>query len=92
MSVEKDCYMNDLKIISVFFLCMLSACGDDINPGVKRLKVYADAAVQEESPYVTSGDQLVFHFYRMAEDVQNIADDEFAEDLFLEIIEQIHLH
>lgn len=65
----------------------LSSCDlDGTNPGDKRLRVYADASISEEYPHVISGDNLVFHFYYQHPDEENIADDEFTEEFFLEVV------
>lgn len=77
--------MKYLSIFALFAILAITSCNDE-NPGMKTLKVYASATVQDQHPFVTNGDNLVLHYYYKAPDEESIADDEFAEDFFLEII------
>jgi hypothetical protein len=73
-------------LIPILALLLFAGCGDDnVRPGSKKLRVYEQSAVQETYPYVTSGDALVFHFYKSEPDDPNIADEEFSEDFLMEI-------
>lgn len=77
---------NPLLLLSFFiFLSCTEQEDSDVNPEQTKLKVYVNANLVNDSPFVADGDSLVFHYYFQAEDNLKISDDEFAEDFFIEI-------
>lgn len=79
-----------MNSISKFFLCalcfaILISCENDVNPAMKTLRVYEQSSVQTDYALVTSGDDIVFHLRRSAEDDKNAIDDEFSEEFLIQI-------
>ncbi len=73
------------KYIILLLILTFIGCSNKNNPSLTNLKVYNNATISEDYPFITDGNSLVFHYYFEAEDEENIADDEFAEDFFIEI-------
>ncbi len=66
-------------------LFLLSCEGERINPAQESFEFYEGAKVKGEFPYAENGQKVVFHHYYMAADHENIADDEYAEEVFFEV-------
>lgn len=73
------------KLVPVLLsLLLIVACGKS-EPELLQLKAYNSSSVSQEHPHVVSGNSLVLHYFYEAEEEEQIADDEFAEDFFIEI-------
>lgn len=64
---------------------ILTSCTEDTNPSVIRTTYSDKAKLTDEYPYLQFGDSLVFDRYYQAEDNEMIADDEYSENLYLEL-------
>ncbi|XOV94359.1 MAG: hypothetical protein ACFHWX_06565 [Bacteroidota bacterium] len=65
----------------IFFGCE----GERVNPEQESFAFYDDAQIVEEFPFTQDGEKVVFHHYHMAADKENVADDEYSEDVFFEV-------
>ncbi|MCZ6901146.1 MAG: hypothetical protein O7F74_13005 [Bacteroidetes bacterium] len=72
--------------MSVVSLLILSSCfGPSSNPEIIEMNFYNNAEISTDFPFVIGGNSRVFHYYHKAEDEENVADDEFSEDFFIQI-------
>ena len=69
----------------ILFAVILNSC-EEAEPADKDLFVYQDAQIQEEFPYLESGDNLVFKYYYVSPDDPQIADEEYTDEFFFEIV------
>lgn len=77
----------------IFFSLLCFACEREyINPAQESFEFYDGAQVAESFPYADEGDKIVFHHYYVAEDEEDIADDEYAEEVFFEVDTQEDFH
>ena len=72
-------------IIVFLIITFLVSCGEEINPGVRKLSVYEQSSVLTDFPFVTIGDALTFHLQRSAQDRKDVIDDEFSEEFLIQI-------
>ncbi len=75
--------MKNLFFSIVFTIALISC--NDTNPSKIETNYYSNADLRFEYPHVIAGDSVVFKRYYVAEDEKNIADDEYAEDIFFTI-------
>ena len=73
------------KLVPILFSLLLIVACDNTEPELFEFKAYNSSSVIEEYPHVESGNSLVLHYFYEAEEEEQIADDEFAEDFFIEI-------
>ncbi len=73
-----------MLLLSALVLMCIS-CEDGINPGFEDLLYYESASITEDHPYVSDGSSIVIHRHYVAEDKEDIQDDEYAEDVFFQI-------
>ena len=77
--------MQKLTFIGIL-LIIISACEREyVNPAEETFLFYENATLTSEAPFASDGNQIVFHHYYKAEDEENIADDEYSEELFFEL-------
>ena len=77
--------MQKLALLGILFVFIASCEREYVNPAEETFLFYEDAALTSEAPFASEGNQIVFHHYYKAEDEENIADDEYSEELFFEL-------
>lgn len=50
----------------------------------------SNARISEDYPYIVSGDSTVFNRFYQAEEEENIADDEYSEDFFFQVPDNLN--
>lgn len=75
--------MSRFSILLVL-MPILYACEEESDSNV-LLVIFPNSEVFYEYPYVRSGDGVVMHYRYVFNDDPEIADDEFAEDLYLDL-------
>ncbi|MEQ8239381.1 MAG: hypothetical protein RIA69_09215 [Cyclobacteriaceae bacterium] len=73
-----------LGLIFVILSFTWTSC-DDENTALTRNRYFDNAQLNDDMQSVVIGNNLVFHHYYQAADQENIADDEFEENIFFEI-------
>ncbi|MFY0608168.1 MAG: hypothetical protein JXR10_15725 [Cyclobacteriaceae bacterium] len=74
-----------INIVLSLIVAVLISCAEDTNPSQIASNYYTKADLRFDYPHVVSGDSVVFERYYVAEDEENIADDEYAERILFTI-------
>ncbi len=74
-----------LLFIGILFTLVTSCDSERINPAEESFEFYENANLVEEFPYAELGEKLVFRHYYMAADKENIANDEYAEEVYFAV-------
>lgn len=79
-----------MKNLVLLFIpvAVLASC-DGTNPSELETSYYQNAKITAEYPYLSEGDSVVLHRFYQAEDEEQIADDEYSEDLYVQIAADI---
>lgn len=83
---------TNISLIYVFVIGgILLSCenADDTNKEIIESNFYKNARISDVYPYIETGDMVVFNRYYMKEDLKEVADDEYSEDLYFEVAADI---
>jgi hypothetical protein len=78
------------KMKNSFIVCMvilsfsLSSC-DETNGSITKNIYFENSQLNSALPLVRDGENLVFHHFYQADDEENIADDEYSENIYFEL-------
>lgn len=70
-------------LLPLSLIWLLMSC--DTNPSKLENNYYENARISSEYPFLVAGDSVVLHRYYQAEDEEQVADDEYSEDLYVQI-------
>ena len=76
--------MRSIIPLIIISLCITS-CKEDSNPSQLELKFYDGAKLEQVTPFISEGNNIVFERFYVAQESELIADDEFQDNVFLEI-------
>lgn len=74
-----------LLFIGAISILLTSCDSERINPAEESFEFYENANLVEEFPYAQLGEKLVFRHYYLAAHKANIANDEYAEEVYFAV-------
>lgn len=74
-----------LLFVGGSILLFTSCDGERINPAEESFEFYENANLVEEFPYAELGEKLVFRHYYLAANKENVANDEYAEEVYFAV-------